>query len=159
MKWTTHELKKLSRTNNQFSFQCNCEQFLDERDADIVSVSPADVKGSFRLVERDGLYVFDVNITCHLTMLCALSLREVDVPLSFDTTITFAENVTEDYMHAIDGLTIDLDPYVWSEIMIEKPMKVISAHAREEYEEDIEEMTEEEKAELSPFATLKDKIK
>jgi len=58
-------------------------------------------------------------------------------------------------MHQIEGNSIDLDPYVFAEILLEMPMKVVSPHAYDHYEETVVTLDEEEKKESNPFAKLK----
>jgi len=156
MKWSIHELRKHHRTENSFEYDMDCHDFL-EPGTDLVDVSLAHVRGENYWDEQEDMYVFMLNINCHLTMLCAITLKEVDVPLAFDTKLEFAHRPIDDNTILIEGETIDLDPYVWAEILIEKPMKVLSKHAYDHYVEDIVELEEEEKLEDNPFAKLKEK--
>jgi len=154
MKYTVMELIKHYRTDNRIAYVFDGDKYLSDDYPDLVGLSPIVVSGSFQVDHDDEIFVFDLEVTCELTMLCALTLVEVKVPLSFKTTLTFALNQREDYMLQVDGLEIDLDPHVFAEILIEKPMKVVSASAREHYQEEIVNMDESEKLEASPFAKL-----
>ena len=154
MKYTVMELIKHYRTDNRIAYVFDGDKYLSDDYPDLVGISPIVVSGSFQVDHDDEIFVFDLEITCDLTMLCALTLVEVKVPLSFESTLTFALNQREDYMLQVDGLEIDLDPHVFAEILIEKPMKVVSASAREHYQEEIVNMDESEKLEASPFAKL-----
>lgn len=155
MKWTIQELRKLSRTQNNFHSTCDCKKYINEDEMDILDVSLVDVLGKFQVMERQELYVFELEITCELTMPCAITLEEVLVPLHFHTTLEFAKAFIDDNTHIIEGMTIDLEPYIWAEILVEKPMKVLSEHAYDSYVEELVHLDEDE-INPSPFKTLKD---
>ena len=78
---------------------------------------------------------FDFNITTSISMLCSLTLEEVNVDLDFETQLNFSVEYIDDDTHVLEGITIDIDQYIFSEILIEKPMKVYSPNALDEYEE------------------------
>ena len=154
MKFTVMELIKHYRTDNRIAYVFDADKYLNDDFPDLVGISPVVVSGSFSVDQSEEIFIFDLDINCTLTMLCALTLVEVIVPLSFKTTLTFALNSVEDHMFAIDGLSIDLDPHVFAEILVEKPMKVVSADARKHYQEDIVKLDESDKLAQSPFAQL-----
>lgn len=155
MKWTIHELRKHHRTNNSFEYVLDCNRYLGEDDDDLVDISPVNIQGTFFWIEQENKYLFDLKIKCVCTMLCAITLDEVEVPLSFSTTLEFANEIINDFTILIEGVTIDLDPYVWAEILVEKPMKVVSKNAYDHYLEDIVVLDQEELSEDNPFAKLK----
>jgi len=150
MKWTIQELKKLSRTSNTFSYDIDFRSNLDPEDIDILDIENTHVDGRFTMVNDDSA-VFEVRVSTTLVMPCARTLQEVLVPLTFDTTMTFSKQTQDDFSYPIDGITIDLDPYVFSEILVEKPLTVISEDA-DEYLPD--ELPETEEDTESPFAKL-----
>ncbi|MBU1144851.1 MAG: DUF177 domain-containing protein [Firmicutes bacterium] len=156
MKWTIHELRKLSYTNNQFEYLCECDKFINEDILDLVDISLADVKGRFNIIEENRLYLFELHIKVTLTMLCAITLKPVDVPLDFETALHFSKTFIDDDTHVIDGITIDLDPYVWAEILVEKPMKVVSKNASNPCLEELATIDEEEILTDNPFNNLKE---
>ncbi len=155
MKWTIYELKKHHRTNNGFSYTMDPGSFLTDVTDDLVGAGMVDVKGVYHYIESEERFVFLLGIKCRLKMLCAITLDPVDVDLDFETQLDFSTRVNDDYTILIDGVTIDLDPYVWSEIMVEKPMKALSPHAYDNYKEGKAELTENEIMENNPFAKLK----
>ena len=125
MKWTIHELKKRGRTEPTFDDVADLKSYLSELVPDVLDIGPVHIHGSYRIQEHDSEYWFDVFVETVLTMPCAITLEEVEVPLRFQTELVFAKNVVDDGSHPIEGITIDLDPIVWSEIVIEKPMRVV----------------------------------
>ncbi|HOP56799.1 MAG TPA: hypothetical protein PLH02_04235 [Bacillota bacterium] len=157
MKWSTFELRKLHRTDNRFAYVCDCSDLIGENDEDLAGVSPVNVSGTFEYDEIGERYIFSIDIACHLTMLCAITLDEVDVPLNFHSILEFASVVKDDFTLPIEGTTIDLDPFIWAEIMVEKPMRVLSENAYRNYREEIIELDEAEKMADNPFAKLQKK--
>ncbi|MBN2504748.1 MAG: hypothetical protein JXB20_05325 [Bacilli bacterium] len=155
MKWTIYELKKHHRTNNSFTYVMDPTVFLKNTDDDLVDAGPVEVKGNFHYVEAEERFVFQVNVICKLKMLCAITLKPVRVDLDFSTQLDFSTKIDDDYTNPIDGVTIDLDAYIWAEILIEKPMKVVSPHAYDNYIEEKTSLTETEIMEDNPFAKLK----
>jgi len=155
MKWTIQELRKLSRTQNNFHSTCDCKKYLTEDETDILDVSMVDVMGTFHVLDGQGLYVFELIITCELLMACAITLEEVIVPIHFETSLEFAKGYVDDNTLIIEGITIDLEPYIWAEILVEKPMKVISENAYDEYTEERVRLDENEEP-INPFKELKD---
>lgn len=155
LKWTIHELKKKVYSDNDIDQDLNLESFISEDFNDLIDISNTHVSGYFEYIKEDDIFGFYLNIKTTLTMLCSITLKEVDVELDFNSDLYFSQTSDEDDVHRIDGITIDLVPYIFSEIITEKPMKVIAPGAYDEYEEEIEELDEEEIVSNSPFAKLK----
>lgn len=155
MKWTIHELIKKAKTDTEFALNLDLTRFITEKDEDLVEISATRVNGEYEYFEDEDLFVFNLHIQTTLTMLCSLTLKEVKVPLSFDSQLGFSMAYIDDDTHIIEGISIDLAPYVFSEILVEKPMKVYAPGALENYHEEIHEMDEEELISTSPFAKLK----
>jgi len=155
MKWATHELRRLIRIDNQFEYVADMSAYLNEKLIDLVDISPVEVTGSFEYLEKENQFVFDITVDCTLTMLCAITLEEVAVPLHFETDLIFGHDSEDDNLYLIEGNTIDLDPVVFANIVIEMPMKVVSEHAYDHYEETIVTLDEEELPDSNPFTKLK----
>jgi len=155
VKWTIHELKKRVYSNNELNQVINLDRFLTDDFNDLIDISPTKVTGYFEYDKENDIFEFYLSIETTLTMLCSITLKEVKVDLDFDTVLNFSQTEEDDDIHLVEGITIDLDPYIFSEIITEKPMKVISEDAYEEYQEEKETLTEEEIVENSPFAKLK----
>ena len=149
MKWTTYELIKLVNVNNEINETIDLSSYIKE--TDIEKISPVKVTGDFEVYDSEE-FVFYLNIKCTLTMLCAITMKEVEYPMDIEVEETFSVNKSEDYI-IIDGITIDLLPIIWSNIILEKPMRVLSENAYDEvtYETTEIEVVEKENA----FANLK----
>lgn len=155
VKWTIHELKKRVYGDNEIDSSVDLSSFVTGDFNDIKKISPTKVKGYFFYEEEEDVYTFSLDIQTTLTMLCSVTLKALDVDLDFHSDIMFSETTEDDDIHTIDGITIDLLPYLFSEIVTEKPMKVVSKDAYQNYDENQEVLTEEEIVENSPFAKLK----
>ncbi|MBN2540204.1 MAG: hypothetical protein JXB08_01630 [Bacilli bacterium] len=152
MKWTIQELIKKAKSDNTIETTLQLSRFLTEELEDLVGIGDTLVTGDYTYDDIEEVFDFQLHIETTLTMLCALTLKEVPVKLNFTSHIGFSLVYIDDDTHVIDGITIDLDQYIFSEILVEKPMKVYSPQAMEEYREDIYEMDEEERMATSPFA-------
>ena len=155
MKWSINELNKFRLTNNTFDYVSDFHSFITEDLVDLIDISDVSVSGSFQVLEAFEQYLFDVKIQCTLTLACAISLKPVEVPMDFETTLSFATSLIDDSVYLIEGNTVDLDPVVWANILIEKPMRVVANDAYEEYSEEIVTLDEEEKMNQNPFGKLK----
>ena len=155
MKWSTNELRKLVHIDNQFQYTADMKAFIDDKYIDLVDISLVAIKGNFQVVEDLDQYVFGVEVECTLTMLCAITLNEVEVPLHFTTDLVFGHKLVDDNLHEICGSTIDLDPYIFANILIEMPMKVVSEHAYDNYSEPIITLEDTEEKAKNPFEKLK----
>lgn len=155
MKWTIHELIKKADSDIDLNRKINLKEFLSEDFNDVVDILDTSVSGNFEYIKVEDTFAFYLNIKTTLTMLCSITLKKVNVDLDFNTDLYFSRDYIDDDTHVIDGITIDLKPYIFSEIITEKPMRVVSQDAYDNYEEDIEKLDEEEIVENSPFAKLK----
>ena len=149
MKWTTHELIKLENINNKFEEIIELSEFIPG--TDIIRMSPVEVVGDFEIYDNEE-FVFYLDIKCTLVLPCAVSLDEVEYLIDLSVEEVFTEHKSDD-SNIIEGITIDLLPIIWSNILLEKPMRVLSENA---YEKVNFENTEFEEEELeNAFANLK----
>ena len=155
MKWTIHELIKKVKNQNDLFFLLDLNRFITKKEEDLVKIGETEVSGYYNYYKDDNLIVFDLNIKTIITMLCSLTLNEVNVNLDFNAVFNFSTEYIDDATLLIEGITIDIDQYIFSEILIEKPMKVYAPEALDTYKEDIFVATEEELITNSPFAKLK----
>ena len=149
MKWTTHELVKLESQNNEFDEMLDLTKYI--HDTDIIRISPVHVTGDFEIENRDE-FIFYLTIQCTLTLPCAVTLKEVDCEIDIDAEEVFTFRTNED-SHIIDGITIDLSPIIWSNIILEKPMRVLSENAYDKIDFQNEDFEIDEKK--NAFASLK----
>ena len=155
MKWTIHELIKRAKNNNFIEEQIDLRPFLCSDFEDLADIVDTEVNGHYHYYDDEELFVFSLNIKTKLIMLCSITLKEVPIDLDFQTQLKFSTSYVDDDTHIIEGITIDLNPYVFSEILIEKQMRVTSPGAEEILDEENTEMTEDELLENNPFAKLK----
>ena len=125
MKYTLAELKKKQYQNDTISKTLDYSDYL--KDPDLINIAPVEVQGEFE-VEDNRYYHFYLKIKTTLTMACAITLDPVEVPLDIDVTETFSEDENDDYRQ-IEGITIDLYPIIWSNIYLEKPLRVVKENA------------------------------
>lgn len=150
MKWTIQELIKLENINNEYSDVLDFSDKIEK--TDIIAISDVYVDGEFEIFDQEE-FVFFTHVECTISMECALTLKPVEVKLSFDTEDVFS-TFEDENNYTIDGITVDLYPVLWSNILLEKPMRVISPGAYDEFEY---ENTEFEDDDInSAFAKLKD---
>jgi len=154
MKWTTYELIKLQNTNRQFSGSIDFSNSI--LSTDIKNITPVEIEGDFEIIDND-LFVFNIDIKCSLTLACAITLKEVVYEIDISVEEIFSEEKNEEYNH-IEGITIDLSPIVWQNILLEKPMRVLSENAYDDFELKNTELDEEEDINKA-FADLKKYIK
>ncbi|HKL47380.1 MAG TPA: YceD family protein [Candidatus Izemoplasmatales bacterium] len=155
MKWTIHELKKKVYSENDIDQVVDLKNFITEDFNDLVDISPSKISGYFDYIKEDDVFAFYLSIQTTLTMLCSITLKEVKIDLDFNVELYFSETADADDIHVLDGITVDLNPYIFSEIITEKPMRVISEHAYDQYHEEKKSLNEEEIVSNSPFAKLK----
>jgi uncharacterized protein len=150
MKWTIQELIKRVNTDNTFDFVVDFSDQLDN--TDILGISDVSVSGDFEIYDNTE-FVFYMDIECTLTLACAITLDEVEYKMDFSTEETFSTVKNDDFNY-IEGITIDLLPIIWSNIILEKPMRVISENATNDFEKDNVEIDTENSN--NAFAKLKD---
>jgi len=149
MKWTIHELIKLENINNNIEAKIDLSEFAG--DTDIIRMSDVEVTGDFEIYDSEE-FVFYLDIKCTLVLPCAISLDEVEYLIDLNVEEVFTRHKSED-SNLIEGITIDLLPIIWSNILLEKPMRVLSTNA---YDKVDFENTEFEEEDLdNAFANLK----
>ncbi len=143
MRWSLGQLRKLAQGDNTFHEVLDFSSLV-ENDPEIFSIHATTVDGVFKV--QDEQYVFTLHIQTTLTMACAKTLKPVDVPLAFEIEEIFTQDRHDDN-RTIEGQTIDLYPVVWSNIYLEKPMRVLHPDA---HSITFDEPTEEEKPKGHP---------
>lgn len=145
MQWTLAQLRKKFLQNPLFDDVVDVRAYMPEDD-DVIDVSEVRVSGEIDIEDTyDGeVFHFDIRIRTTLTVACARSLKPVELPLDFAVSESFSETLNEEY-RLIDGLSIDLLPIIWSNIYLEKPMRVIhpDAEAMDDFTDDRAQMEEE----------------
>ncbi len=79
---------------------------------------------------KSNEFIVGLDITCSVTVPCAISLVpiEIDIETKLSETFMFEDNdlLEEDEdLILVEGLEIDLWPFIWSAILAEIPIKVV----------------------------------
>lgn len=127
MKWSSEQLLKLAHQGLTFSETVDYTSLLTGND-DILAISPAKIDGEYTFEDPD--FIFDLTIQVTLTMACSKTLKPVEVPLYIEVEEVFSHFVGED-SRLIEQNTVDLYPIVWSNIYLEKPLKVVHPEAED----------------------------
>ncbi len=129
MEWTIAQIKKKIHQDPTFRGELDLTGYVP-KDEDIISVDTVNVDGRMSIEGDDELFVFEMDISTVLTVACSRSLRPVDLVMDFTVREIFSYD-NEDEYRQIEGISIDLSPIVWSNIYLEKPMRVIHPQAKD----------------------------
>ncbi len=132
MKWTIAYLKKNVTSNNEFDLNLDLSSYIE--DTDIVKISDVLVVGDYEIYD-DVDFSFYFDVSCTITMNCAITLEEVDVLIKFEVEELLSTEKKEDYL-LIDGITVDISSLIWSNILLEKPYRVVKEGASFEESDD-----------------------
>ncbi len=151
MKWTIAELVKQYNIDNTIDETVDLKEFI--AGTDILDISPVHVTGDYEIYDGEE-FNFLLRIECTLTLQCAITLKEIDYPMDFEVEEVFS-TYEDDETRKINGITIDLLPIIWSNIYLEKPMRVISKNAYDEVDFENDELPSGDKTINKAFASLK----
>ena len=125
---------------------------------DIKDISKVKVNG--KITYNDYLIEANLNISCTLTLICSVSLKDVIYPINIEVNEEISDESDEDFNKILNN-SIDLLPIIWQNILMEIPMKVVSPDIKDEniYGDGWKLITneEEEEKEIDPrLSKLKD---
>jgi uncharacterized protein len=126
MKWSVEQLLKVKHQGLDFEDSIDFSAAID-KSGDILSIQDTFVTGTYTYQDPD--FVFDLSIQSTLTMACAKTLKPVEVKLDFNVEEIFSLT-PDDAQRPIEGNTVDLLPVVWSNIYLEKPLRVVHPDAK-----------------------------
>ncbi|RXT29589.1 metal-binding protein [Lacticaseibacillus chiayiensis] len=172
LKWTIQELMKHDEQPLHFSTTLDVKADLQDRDPEILDVSPIQVSGDV-LYDR-GDFLVSVNLTGTLVVPSTRSLKPVTMPQNF----TFSEIYLTDEGHAdqyedgeilmpLEESELNLLPAVEDHLLLSIPMQVLTPEevatgdmpAGDEWEvlaeDEYKKRIEEGKKADNPFAKLK----
>lgn len=140
MKWYLNELEDTTSISEIVDYQAHLKNVVD-----LIAIEPTKVTGE--LIKDVNQVIARLKIETRLTQACAITLKPVQYPLSFETEIIFGDNDNADYC-----LTnpIELTDIIFGYICIEKPYVVYHKDARPEEQE-------EERTPHPAFADLNNK--
>lgn len=122
---------------------------------DIISIEPVKVMGN---VSKNDISDLELNIKVsgELVLPCSISLEPVKYPFSFELNEIIDEKDENNLKKDIN--TLELKPYLWENILVEIPLRIVSDNAyKKEYKGDgwqlINENTKRE-SNNNPFEAL-----
>ena len=137
MTWSLQQLQKLYNPSNVFEVEYDFNDFLDElkntgSETDILSVQNAKSIISITKIDMET-FKFDYQIKVDLSIACALTLEPVSLSLDFNVSETYSTNLVDedDEIFPIEGNTIDTKVIVWSNILLNIPIRVVRDDAYE----------------------------
>ena len=98
---------------------------------DIIGISDVKVKGNLIKIDEDNL---ELNISANGVMLlpCAITLKPVEYPFSIKINEIIDEKDENNLKK--DENTLELKPYLWENIVVEIPLRIVSDDAyKKEY--------------------------
>lgn len=101
---------------------------------DIISISPVKVLG---MISKDDIGNLNLNIHVNGEMIlpCSVSLEPVNFPFSFNLDEVITEKNENNLKKDIN--TLELKPYLWENILVEIPLRIVSDNAyKKEYKGD-----------------------
>ena len=116
-------LEKEIEINQVITFE---KEYLDN--TDIISITPINVKGNISKDDIGNLNL-NINIKGEMYLPCAITLEPVKYPFSFD----LSEIITEKNENNLkkDTNTLELKSYLWENILVEIPLRIVSENAYE----------------------------
>ena len=134
MKWSLQQLQKINKFPYSFKIESNFKKFLDEikdtgAETDILDILSIECNVSISKLDYQT-FKFDYDINCNLLLECALTLEPVEYPMSLQISETYSKDPEED-MFSFEGNSIDTELAVWSNIVINIPIRVVREDAYE----------------------------
>jgi len=100
------------------------QQYLEN--TDIISISPIKVSGS--IFKNDiGDLDLNINVSGELVLPCSVTLEPVKYPFSFEINEIIDEKDENNLRK--DENTLELKEFLWQNIVVEIPLRVVSDHA------------------------------
>lgn len=134
MKWSLQQLQKITKFPYNFKLESDFHKFLDEikdtgTETDILDVLSVDCQVSISKIDYQT-FKFDYDIKANLLLECALTLEPVEYSMDLQISETYSKNPEEE-MYSFDGNSIDTELAVWSNIVINIPIRVVRRDAYE----------------------------
>ena len=121
LKWSLAQIEKYNHKEFTFEDEYDFSEEIKDID-DILDISKVKVVGSGINVLEDR-YVFNLHITCVLTLECARTLEPVTYPIDIHVEEVY-DKVDDGECRLIEKQTIDLKDAIWEDVYLEKPMRV-----------------------------------
>lgn len=127
MKWTLGQLAKIQHFPYHFKENFSFKDYVHTID-DLLDIGECEVEGELYRIDYET-YRLELVIKVDLVLACALTLNPVTYPINLKISEIFSTIENNDY-NPIESNTIDTAEIVWTSIIIEKPIRVVSENAR-----------------------------
>ncbi len=131
MKWSVAELRNSVEKKLEIDEVFDLTELI-KKNHDIRSISPVKIKGS-AVVDSKHIDV-NLNVSTNLTLVCSVSLSDVDFPMEFNIVERFVYESPSDDEVQITGKFLELISTVWQHIVLNIPIKIVAPDARENIE-------------------------
>lgn len=131
MKFSVQQLQKINPSPLKVSEQIDYRDFLDGlTSSDILDIALVDVDISISKLDMNT-FQFDYVIHADLGLACALTLERVPYVMDLNISETYSTLPDSDDVYPIEGNTIDTKEIVWSQILMNIPIRVVRDDAYE----------------------------
>ncbi len=168
MKWSIQQLRSFQRKGLEIDETIKLDSISD-LEPEIRDLTPVHITGNAEVNQNRA--VFHLTIKGAMTLPDSVTLADVLYPFNIHSTEIFmfepdhGMDANEEDIHVVEGNTVDLIPYIQENILLEKPLKVISSEPTDnppappsgkgwdvvEEEPDQEEKVDPRMAELAKF--------
>ena len=131
MKFSVQQLQKINPSPLKVTEQIDYRDFLDGlTSSDILDIALVDVDISISKLDMNT-FQFDYVIHADLGLACALTLERVPYVMDLNISETYSTEADSDDVYPIEGNTIDTKEIVWSQILMNIPIRVVRDDAYE----------------------------
>ena len=131
MKFSVQQLQKINPSPLEVSEQIDYRDFLDGlTSSDLLDIALVDVSISISKLDMNT-FQFDYVIHADLGLACALTLERVPYVMDLNISETYSTLPDSDDVYPIEGNTIDTKEVVWSQILMNIPIRVVRDDAYE----------------------------
>lgn len=137
MKWSLQQLQKINNRPYIVNVTYDYSDYLEKikntgTETDILDVKKVDAIISIEKIDMDN-FKFNYQISAELEIACALTLEPVQYNMNINVSETYSTNPDEEdeEQYPFDGNTIDTKMIVWSNILVNIPIRVVRDDAYE----------------------------
>ena len=137
MKWSLQQLQKINNHPYIVNVTYDYSDYLENlkntgTETDILDVKKVDAIISIEKLDMEN-FKFDYHISAELEIACALTLEPVLYNMNINVSETYSTNPDEEdeEQYPFDGNTIDTKMIVWSNILVNIPIRVVRDDAYE----------------------------
>ena len=137
MKWSLQQLQKINNRPYIVNVTYDYSDYLEKIRNTGTETDILDVKNVYAIISIEKIdmenFKFDYQINAELEIACALTLEPVPYNMNINVSETYSTNPDEDddNQFPFDGNTIDTKMIVWSNILVNIPIRVVREDAYE----------------------------